>query len=53
LIFDENCKKLGPWAFDSGICAQKKWNDTPYTLGPSFISVGQLMLGVSPVITTF
>jgi hypothetical protein len=37
-----------PWDFDKGICAQKKWNETPYTLGPSFSSTGQVLLGVCP-----
>ena len=40
--------KLGPWAFDRGICAQKKWNETPYIIGPSFSSIGQVLLGVCP-----
>ena len=40
---------MDPWDFDRGICAQNKWNDTPYTLGPSFSSVGQVLLGVCPL----
>ena len=39
---------MGPWVFDRGVCAQKKWNETPYTLGPSFNSVGQILLGFCP-----
>jgi hypothetical protein len=42
------CMLIGMGIFDRGICAPKKWNETPYTLGPSFSSIGQVLLGVCP-----
>ena len=36
---------LGPKIFDRGICTKNKSNETPYTRGPSFNSVGQILLG--------
>ena len=36
---------LGPGIFYRGICTQKKANETPYTRGPSFNSVRQVLLG--------
>jgi hypothetical protein len=48
IIFEVKCKNLVLGDFDRGMSTQNKWHMTPYTLGPSFISIGQVLLGLCP-----
>jgi hypothetical protein len=46
--FDVKCKNLVLGNFDRGMSTQNKWQETPNTLGPSFSSFGQVLLGFCP-----
>jgi hypothetical protein len=48
IIFEIKCKNLVLGDFDRGVSTQNKWQTTPYTLGPSFNSFGQVFLGLCP-----
>ena len=48
IIFEIKCKNLVLGDFDRGVSTQNKWHITPYILGPSFISIGHVLLGLCP-----
>jgi hypothetical protein len=48
IIFEIKCKNLVLGDFDRGMSTQNKWHRPPYTLGPSFNSFGQVLLGLCP-----